>query len=130
MSVKGFHEILKKIKNDRLLSSEAVELFASCNGQILTLELSFIQFSTVLGKQLDSQYDNGFKYDCIIEGEQQVIVLFPESSKDFVQKLSDEESLELKVQVLGYDSLYQKPILGCLTGVSELSDSESESESD
>ena len=40
MSVKGFHEILKKIKNDRLFSSEAVELFASCNGQILTLELS------------------------------------------------------------------------------------------
>ena len=128
MSVKGFHEILKKIKNDRLFSSEAVELFASCNGQILTLELSFIQFSTVLGQQLDSQYDNGFKYDCIIEDEQQVIVLFPESSKDFVQKLSDEESLELKVQVLGYDSLYQKPILGCLTGVSDLSEPEPELE--
>ena len=35
--------------------------------------------------QLDSKYDNGLKFDCVINDQQEVIVLFPEECKKLVE---------------------------------------------
>ena len=81
MSKNDFYEILNKIKTENLFSSQAVELFSSCVGGKFEVELSFLQFTSVFGRQLDSKYDNGFKFDCVTNDQQEVIILFPEGSK-------------------------------------------------
>ena len=61
MTKNDFYEILNKIRTENLFSSQAVELFSSCVGGKFEVELSFLQFTSVFGRQLDSKYDNGFK---------------------------------------------------------------------
>ena len=92
MSKNDFYEILNKIKTENLFSSQAVELFSSCVGGKFEVELSFLQFTSVFGRQLDSKYDNGFKFDCVTNDQQEVIVLFPEGCKELVEELRDEKS--------------------------------------
>ena len=45
-----------------------------------------------------------------------VLVLFQDEHEELVGSLSGQTSREINVQVLGYDSLYQKPILGYVEG--------------
>jgi antitoxin component YwqK of YwqJK toxin-antitoxin module len=113
---KEFLELLKRLKNERLLSSEAENLFSAAKGNRYALKLNFIQFSSVLGRQLNSDYNSGYKFECITEEELDVLVLFQDEHKELVGSLSGQNSREINVQVLGYDSLYQKPILGYLEG--------------
>ena len=101
-----FYEILNKIRTENLFSSQEVELFSSCVGGKFEVELSFLQFTSVFGRQLDSKYDNGFKFDCVTNDQQEVIVLFPEGCKELVEELRNEKSHELKI--------HKKPILGYL----------------
>ena len=116
MIKKEFLELLKRLKTERLLSSEAEDLFRAAKGNRYSLKLNFIQFSTVLGRQLNSDYNSGYKFECITEEELDVLVLFQDEYKELVGSLSGQNSREINVQVLGYDSLYQKPILGYLEG--------------
>ena len=87
MTKNDFYEILNKIRTENLFSSQAVELFSSCVGGKFEVELSFLQFTSVFGRQLDSKYDNGFKFDCVTNDQQEVIVLFPEGCKELVEEL-------------------------------------------
>ena len=112
MIKKEFLELLKRLKTERLLSSEAEDLFRAAKGNRYSLKLNFIQFSSVLGRQLNSNYNSGYKFECITEEELDVLVLFQDEHKELVGSLSGQNSREINVQVLGYDSLYQKPILG------------------
>ena len=128
MIEKEFLELLKRLKNERLLSSEAENLFSAAKGNRYALKLNFIQFSSVLGRQLNSDYNSGYKFECITEEELDVLVLFQDEHKELVGSLSGQNSREINVQVLGYDSLYQKPILGYLEG--EISQQQLEGEDD
>ena len=116
MIKKEFSELLKRLKTERLLSSEAEDLFRVAKGNRYCLKLNFIQFSSVLGRQLDSNYNSGYKFECITEEELDVLVLFQDEHEELVGSLSGQTSREINVQVLGYDSLYQKPILGYVEG--------------
>jgi hypothetical protein len=109
---KEFLELLKRLQNERLLSSEAADIFRIAQGNRYSLKLNFIQFSSVLGRQINSDYNDGYKFECITEEELDVLVLFQGEHKELVGSLSGQTSRETNVQVLGYDSLYQKPILG------------------
>jgi hypothetical protein len=109
---KEFLELLKRLQNERLLSSEAADNFRIAQGNRYSLKLNFIQFSSVLGRQINSDYNDGYKFECITEEELDVLVLFQGEHKELVGSLSGQTSRETNVQVLGYDSLYQKPILG------------------
>ena len=126
MTKKEFLELLKRLKTERLLSSEADNLFGGANGDRYSLNLKFLQFSSVFGRQIDSEYDNGYKFECIIEEDLDVVVLFQEECKDLVESLSNQSAQEFNVKVLGYDSLYQKPILGYFEG--EINEQELEAE--
>ena len=128
MIEKEFLELLKRLKNERLLSSEAENLFSAAKGNRYALKLNFIQFSSVLGRQLNSDYNSGYKFECITEEELDVLVLFQDEHKELVGSLSGQNSRKINVQVLGYDSLYQKPILGYLEG--EISQQQLEGEDD
>ena len=79
------------------------------------MELSFSSASPCLGRQIDSFYDNGYKAECSIDGEDlEFIVLFSKEHSDFVDNLGAGNDFEVSLRVLGYDSLYKKPILGAL----------------
>ena len=116
MTKKEFLQLLKRIKAERLLSSEADNLFSSAKGDIYSLSLNFLRFSSVIGRQIDSEYDDGFIFECITEEEFDVAVLFQRQFKELVESLSGQSSQEINVKVLGYDSLYQKAILGYFEG--------------
>ena len=47
---KEFSELLKRLKTERLLSSEAEDLFRAAKGNRYSLKLNFIQFSLALGR--------------------------------------------------------------------------------
>ena len=128
MIKKEFLELLKRLKTERLLSSEVEDLFRAAKGNRYSLKLNFIQFSAVLGKQLNSDYNSGYKFECITDEELDVLVLFQNEYKELVGSLSGQNCREINVQVLGYDNLYQKPILGYLEG--EISQRQLEVEDD
>ena len=107
MTKKEFLQLLKRIKAERLLSSEADNLFSSAKGHIYSLSLNFLRFSSVIGRQIDSEYDDGFIFECITEEEFDVAVLFQRQFKELVESLSGQSSQEINVKVLGYDGLYQ-----------------------
>ena len=128
MIKKEFLELLKRLQNERLLSSEAADIFRIAQGNRYSLKLNFIQFSSVLGRQINSDYNDGYKFECITEEELDVLVLFQGEHKELVGSLSGQTSRETNVQVLGYDSLYQKPILGFVE--EEITQQESDVEDD
>lgn len=128
MIKKEFLELLKRLQNERLLSSEAADNFRIAQGNRYSLKLNFIQFSSVLGRQINSDYNDGYKFECITEEELDVLVLFQGEHKELVGSLSGQTSRETNVQVLGYDSLYQKPILGFVE--EEITQQESDVEDD
>ena len=128
MIKKEFLELLKRLQNERLLSSEAADIFRIAQGNRYSLKLNFIQFSSVLGRQINSDYNDGYKFECITEEGLDVLVLFQGEHKELVGSLSGQTSRETNVQVLGYDSLYQKPILGYVE--EEITQQESDVEDD
>lgn len=73
---KEFLELLRRVKAERLLSSETDILFEAAKGDRYSLSLNFIQFSSVLGSQINSEYDNGFKFECTTGEGSDVVVLF------------------------------------------------------
>ena len=110
------------------MSSEAADIFRIAQGNRYSLKLNFIQFSSVLGRQINSDYNDGYKFECITEEGLDVLVLFQGEHKELVGSLSGQTSRETNVQVLGYDSLYQKPILGYVK--EEITQQESDVEDD
>ena len=109
-----FLELLARANTERLLSSEADKLFGAAKGKQYSLTLDFISYSSAFGRQIHSDYDNGYKFECTTGDGHQVAVLFQEKCKEFVDQLRGQTSREIHIEVLGYDSLYQKPILGYL----------------
>ena len=114
MTRADFLELLARAKTERLLSSEADKLFGAAKGKRYSLSLDFISYSSAFGRQIHSDYDNGYKFECTTSDDHQVVVLFQEKCKEFVDQLRGQTSREIHIEVLGYDSLYQKPILGYL----------------
>ena len=110
-----FLELLARANTERLLSSEADKLFGAAKGKQYSLTLDFISYSSAFGRQIHSDYDNGYKFECTTADDLQVVVLFQEKCKEFVDQLRGQTSREIHIEVLDYDSLYQKPILGYLT---------------
>ena len=114
MNRNEFLELLARAKTERLLSSEAEKLFGAAKGKQYSLTLDFISYSSAFGRQINSEYDNGYKFECATGDDLQVVVLFQEKYTEFVDQLRGQTSREIHLEVLGYDSLYQKPILGYL----------------
>ena len=108
-------ELFRGLKSKRLFSSDLDRIIAPAKGVKVSMNLSFVSARPALGRQIDSSYDNGYKAECSIDGEElEFIVLFKKEDSDFVQSLGPGEDFEIPVQVLTYDALYQKPMLGAL----------------
>ena len=108
-------ELFRGLKSKRLFSSDLDRIIAPAKGVKVSMNLSFVSARPALGRQIDSSYDNGYKAECSIDGEElEFIVLFKKEDSDFVESLGPGEDFEIPVQVLTYDALHQKPMLGAL----------------
>lgn len=108
-------ELFRGLKSKRLFSSDLDRIIAPAKGVKVSMNLSFVSARPALGRQIDSLYNNGYKAECSIDGEElEFIVLFRKEDSDFVENLGPGEDFEIPVQVLTYDALYQKPTLGAL----------------
>ena len=108
-------ELFRGLKSKRLFSSELDRIIAPAKGARVSMNLSFDSARPAIGRQIDSLYDNGYKAECSIDGEElEFIVLFRKEDSDFVESLGPGEDFEIPVQVLAYDALYHKPTLGAL----------------
>ena len=108
-------ELFRGLKSKRLFSSDLDRIIAPAKGVKVSMNLSFVSARPALGRQIDSSYDNGYKAECSIDGEElEFIVLFKKEDSDFVESLGPGEDFEIPVQVLAYDALYHKPTLGAL----------------
>jgi len=67
LSKKEFIDLLRRLKSERILSSEADKIFAEAIDAQYCIEVKFLQFTSVFGRQIDSKYDNGFKSDCVVD---------------------------------------------------------------
>ena len=77
--------LFRDLKSRSLFSSELDKILTPAKGQKFSMELSFSSASPCLGRQIDSFYDNGYKAECSIDGEDlEFIVLFSKEHSDFV----------------------------------------------
>jgi len=103
-----FFELSRRVKVERLLSSEANRLFGAARCTRYSLDLNFIQSSSAFGKQIHSAYYGAYNFECSTDESLEVVVLFPEQDKALADGLQRQNSQEINIEVLGYDILYQR----------------------
>ncbi len=82
------------------------------------LNCSFVSASRSLGSRSDSTYNDGYTVTCKVgAGEVECSVLAFSSENARIESLSEGDALELDLKVLGFDSLYQRVILGQVVGI-------------
>ena len=104
---------LRKLKEKRLLSSEAEELMKPYEGATFDLRLDFVSSSRSFGSQKDPLYDSGQKVLCTAEKwDVECDVLFSPEDNDLVESLEVGQDFQVTVKFIDYDSLYQRVIFG------------------
>ena len=113
-------EIFRSLKSKRLFSSDVDKFIEPVKGHEFSINLSFNSARQALGRQIESSYDSGYKADCSIDGEDlDFIVLFSKDQSEFIESLSSGEDFQMNYRVLGFDALYQKPIIGAIANNKE-----------
>ena len=111
-------DALAKLKESRLLPSEVDALLEPFHEDTFRLTCSFVSASRSLGSQPDPAYDDGYTIICKVgSGETECTVQAFPSENARIESLSDGDELELDLKVLGFDSLYQRVILGQVVGI-------------
>ena len=104
---------LRKLKEKRLLSSEAEALMKPYEGATFDLRLDFVSSSRSFGSQKDPVYDSGQKVLCTAEKwDVECDVLFSPENNDLVESLEVGQDFLVTVKFIDYDSLYQRVIFG------------------
>ena len=104
---------LRKLKEKRLLSSEAEALMKPYEGATFDLRLDFVSSSRSFGSQKDPVYDSGQKVLCTAEKwDVECEVLFSPEDNDLVESLEVGQDFLVTVKFIDYDSLYQRVIFG------------------
>ena len=104
---------LRKLKEKRLLSSEAEALMKPYEGATFDLRLDFVSSSRSFGSQKDPVYDSGQKVLCTAEKwDVECDVLFSPEDNDLVESLEVGQDFLVTVKFIDYDSLYQRVIFG------------------
>ena len=111
-------DALSKLKESRLLLSEVDASLEPFHEDVFRLTCSFVSASRSLGSQPDPVYDDGYTIICKVEaGDIECSVQVCPSENARIESLSDGDELELDLKVLGFDSLYQRVILGQVVGI-------------
>ena len=105
-------EQLKSLKEKRLFGSEVEKLIEPFKGKIYSFDMTFAESERSFGSQPDPAYNNGHKMKCEIAEGTEITVLVPADQEEFLQGLKSGDTLNLTVQMLGYDGLYSRAVFG------------------
>ena len=118
MTQSSLLDALAKLKESRLLPSEVDALLEPFREDAFPLTCSFVSAARSFGGQSDSAYSDGYTMICKVgAGETACSVQAFPSENARIESLSDGDELELDLKVLGFDSLYQRVILGQVVGI-------------
>ena len=111
-------DALAKLKESRLLSSEADSLLEPFREDTFRLTCSFVSASRSLGSRSDAAYNDGYTVTCKVgAGKFECFVLAFPAEDARIEDLGLGDELELELKVIGFDSLYQRVILGQVVGI-------------
>ena len=113
MDKKEFIESLKSLEEKRALSTEAESTLSRFKDLNMYFELEFISYTKTFGSQYGSNYDGGYSVKCKAKDEGvELLVLFGTKSNERIESLNVGDRIDEEIKYLGYDNLYQKPIMG------------------
>ena len=113
MDKKEFIESLKSLDEKRALSTEAESTLSRFKDLNMYFELEFVSYDKTFGSQYGSNYDGGYSVKCKAKDEGvELSVLFGTKSNERIESLNVGDRIDEEVKYLGYDNLYQKPIMG------------------
>jgi len=112
MSKDQIIEQLKSLKEKRLFASEVEKLIEPFKGKVYSFDMTFAESERSFGSQPDPAYNNGHKMKCEIAEGTEITVLVPADQEEFLQGLKSGDTLNLTLQLLGYDGLYNRAVFG------------------
>ena len=112
MSKDQIIEQLKSLKEKRLFSSEVEKLIEPFKGKVYSFDMTFAESERSFGSQPDPAYNNGHKMKCEIAEGTEITVLVPAEQEEFLKGLKSGDTLNLTLQLLGYDGLYSRAVFG------------------
>ena len=113
MDKKEFIESLKSLEEKRALSTEAESTLSRFKDLNMYFELEFVSYDKTFGSQYGSNYDGGYSVKCKAKDEGvELLVLFGTKSNERIESLNVGDRIDEEIKYLGYDNLYQKPIMG------------------
>ena len=130
MTQSSLLDALAKLKESRLLPSEVDALLEPFREDAFPLTCFLVSVTRSFGGQSDSAYSDGYTMICKVgSGETECSVQTFPSENTRIEDLRPGDEFELELKVLGFDSLYQRVLLGQVakdSGVLEPEESEYE----
>jgi len=106
-------DALAKLKESRLLPSEVDALLEPFREDAFPLTCFLVSVTRSFGGQSDSAYSDGYTMICKVgSGETECSVQTFPSENTRIEDLRPGDEFELELKVLGFDSLYQRVLLG------------------
>ena len=113
MDKKDFIESIKLANEKRGFSSEIEASLKSYEGLKMQFDLEFISSTKTFGSQYGSSYEGGYSVSCKdLDSGFEMVVVFGPNDNQKIESLSAGGEINEEVEYIGYDNLYQKPILG------------------
>jgi hypothetical protein len=108
-----FFELLRSLKETRMLSSESEALVKPFLGNQFEIDLTFIESSTTFANRLGSEFKDGKTVVAVMKNEDlECSILFPKSKNQWVSGLKSGDELQVICKVLEFDNLYQRAVFG------------------
>ncbi len=112
--------VLADLTENRRLSFEVAGLIKPFEGEAYTLSLSLVSVTNTLGNRFGSEYNDGSTLTCKLEGGNlEANVQTRPQEKSFVEGLVSGTTFDLRVTLLDFDALYQRPIFGSVPETGE-----------
>ena len=113
MDKKDFIESIKLANENRGFSSEIESSLKIYKGLKMQFDLSFVSSTKTFGSQHGSNYEGGYSVTCKdLDSDFEIVVLFEASDNQKIESLSVGGKINEEIEYIGYDNLYQKPIMG------------------
>ncbi len=113
MDKKDFIESIRLANEKRGFSSEIESSLKGYKGLKMQFDLSFVSYTKTFGSQYGSNYEGGYSVTCKdLDSNFEMVVLFEAGDNQKIEALSVGGEINEEVEYIGYDNLYQKPIMG------------------
>ncbi|MFL2451999.1 MAG: hypothetical protein ACJ0IB_08080 [Verrucomicrobiales bacterium] len=106
-------DVLRKLKEDRSLSSKSESVLRDFIGQEYLTDFSFISSARTFSLRYDKCYSNGYTVTALIDGmSREATILFSPDKNNKIEELKKDELFKESVFFIEYDSLYERPVFG------------------